>query len=254
MRSGPPDAEDAISREAIPSSVRRRDVLRAIGAAGATSVSGCLRSVVGTGRRESRPTPTVTVTPTGTASPTDTPTPTGSPTPTESPTPTATPRPMTAFDASELDSIEDVTPIERAIHGRVNDLRVKRGHSTLEYNPVLAYAARIHSRDMAVNDYFAHETPDGISFQERINSYTEGRPIDDCVYWENIAWGESSNLVYEHGGASAVAEWLVESWMDSPPHRRNMLGAEKEIEGIGVYVRDDATIYATQEIGLCSRV
>ena len=95
----------------------------------------------------------------------------------------------------------------------------------------LVAAAQGHSDDMAARDYFDHESPEGEGPGERAaaEGYTE---------WsgENIALGY------------AIAEAVVEGWMDSPGHRRNILDCDSKATGVGV-ADSDRGIYWTQMFG-----
>jgi hypothetical protein len=67
---------------------------------------------------------------------------------------------------------------------------------------------------MVADGYFAHDTPSGVSFIDRIvaTGYTRG-----ASYWlvgENLVWGSYS--------LSTPAS-MVQAWMDSPAHRANIM-------------------------------
>jgi uncharacterized protein YkwD len=98
----------------------------------------------------------------------------------------------------------------------------------------LVAAARGHSVDMATRDYFDHESPEGEGPGER--AAAEGYPD-----WsgENIAMGYST------------PEAVVEGWMDSPGHRRNILDCTSVAIGVGAADSGDAGrgIYWTQMFG-----
>jgi uncharacterized protein YkwD len=53
---------------------------------------------------------------------------------------------------------------------------------------------------------------------------------------ENVAWSK---------GASDVAKVTVDGWINSPGHRKNMLG-DFNYSGIGVHVTSDGRYYLTQ--------
>jgi uncharacterized protein YkwD len=104
---------------------------------------------------------------------------------------------------------------ERARH----DLRPLRLH------PRLARAARSHSEDMARRDYFAHTSPSGADFVDRVRRAGYLRGARSWRVAENIAWGT---------GSLSSPRAITRAWMDSPGHRANILdGSYREI-GIGV--------------------
>ena len=87
----------------------------------------------------------------------------------------------------------------------------------LKMNADLRCAARLHSRDMAEQGYFDHESLDGRSFSDRIKEagYT-GSPVG-----ENIASGQKT------------PESVMESWMSSDGHCRNIMKAKTNEFGVG---------------------
>lgn len=142
--------------------------------------------------------------------------------------------------AVPLDTRPDVSPmaIERAIHEVTNERRCRHGRSALSVDHHLAMIAREHSRDMATNDFFAHESPANESTADRY----------DRADYEWRRCGE--NISYKHPtslrDARAIATEFVEGWLDSPGHRENLLGSDWAVEGIGVYCCSDGHVYATQ--------
>ncbi len=83
--------------------------------------------------------------------------------------------------------------------------------------PRLVQAARSHSRDMAVNNFTGHTGSDGSDMVMRLERV--------CVRWriaaENVGWG------------SPDAAAMMQAWMDSAPHRANILNPELTEVGVG---------------------
>lgn len=154
--------------------------------------------------------------------------------------PTPTPKPMTEFDATEPDSFtrEERKSVEREIHNLVNSERREHDLRPIDLNGDVTYIARTKSRDMAVEGYFAHKEPDGDFHVDRLEDY--GYELD--VTAENL----SRLNVNPDTAISVIAERVVHSWMKSPPHRREILYPDYNLEGVGVYVTSDYTIYVTQ--------
>lgn len=96
----------------------------------------------------------------------------------------------------------------------------------LRHNRRLARAALRHARDMAARDYFAHESPDGRDFVDRILDTSYVR-LDDpgWVLGENLGWGS---------GELSTPRAMVRSWMHSPGHRDNIL--ERRFREVGIAV------------------
>ncbi|MFF5985690.1 CAP domain-containing protein [Prauserella flavalba] len=111
----------------------------------------------------------------------------------------------------------------------VNDERADAGCPAVTVDSRLTRAAQKHSDDMARREYLSHTSPDGRTFDERIRDEGYPRPAA-----ENIAMGLSS------------PEAVMDAWMSSDGHRRNILNCD--ITTIGVGVNSDGW-YWTQNFG-----
>ncbi|HEY9641862.1 MAG TPA: CAP domain-containing protein [Coleofasciculaceae cyanobacterium] len=100
-----------------------------------------------------------------------------------------------------------------------NTYRVQFGLQPLKLNTKLSAAAFVHSRDMALNDFFDHTGSDGSRAAERISA--QGYKYLNAG--ENIAAGY------------ATPEAVVEGWMNSPGHRANILYPNVKEIGVGFY-------------------
>jgi len=115
---------------------------------------------------------------------------------------------------------------ERAAHR----MKVLRPHGALNL------AAHRHSTDMAIRNYFAHDTKGGGRFSTRIMAARYVRPNTHWSIGENLAWGT---------GQLSTPASIVEAWMRSPGHRANILkGTYAEI-GIGIATSGAKIIYTT---------
>jgi uncharacterized protein YkwD len=124
---------------------------------------------------------------------------------------------------------EDASVTEQLVFELTNAFRAKNGKSALAWNDALASAARAHSQDMAVNNYFSHTGLDGRSVGTRITN--------SGYKW--TAYGE--NIIYGYGNPFAA----VDGWINSEGHRSNMLGGFKDL-GVGWSAAGD---YGTQDFG-----
>ena len=107
----------------------------------------------------------------------------------------------------------------------LNAERRSRGLRPLRSNSRLARAARLHSRDMVSKRYFSHDARDGRSMLDRIRAAGYLRARAAFTVGENIGWGS---------GSLASPRALVRAWMDSPPHRANILHRRYREIGIGL--------------------
>ena len=113
-----------------------------------------------------------------------------------------------------------LSTVDRATLCLLNAERRKRGLAPLKENGELDEASVGHSRDMVRRKYFEHG-----DFAARIKAsgYLSG-----ATSWgigENIAWG---------GGSYATPAAIVQMWMDSPPHKENILSSHFHEIGIGI--------------------
>ncbi|MFI7135594.1 CAP domain-containing protein [Nonomuraea sp. NPDC050153] len=147
----------------------------------------------------------------------------GSPTPAApSPSSTKTPPPSSGpVGTAEENEVVRLTNAERA----------KGGCQPLTPDPQLRAAAFGHSDDMAKKNYFSHESKDGRSFMDRIRAagFTGG-----SGWAENIAKGQSS------------AASVVQSWMNSPGHRNNIMNCGYTLIGVGLAKNSSGTNHWTQ--------
>jgi len=168
----------------------------------------------------------------------------------------------TTDDGSESDgdtplSELDRSRVEQLVHEHINERRAEHGLGSLAFDDDLREIARYHSRDMAENDYFSHESPSGESRSDRYEKFDYDCRADagDGRYYtggENIAYTYYDTDVNADWGtvryttADELAAGIVKSWMNSEGHRENILTAAWNNEGIGIYVTAEGKVYATQ--------
>jgi len=109
--------------------------------------------------------------------------------------------------AAQTAGLRDLGRVRADMLARVNAERRKAGVPLLKPNPKLDAAAQRHAEDMLARAYFAHESPEGKTVRDRARA----ADYDWRAVGENIAEGQLS-----------VAE-VMETWMNSPGHRRNIL-------------------------------
>jgi len=131
----------------------------------------------------------------------------------------------------------DISRIELEVFRLVNWARAERGLDPYRYDDVLADLARRHSANMRDFRFFAHTdhesfTPD----QRRLKYYPELLVIR---FAENIATGFGTT-------ESEIAANLVESWMNSPGHRANILSPDYTHIGVGIVHAAATKYFGTQ--------
>ena len=109
-------------------------------------------------------------------------------------------------------------PLNNGVLKRVFDLtnieRSKAGLPPLTFNSKLTAAAQKHSQNMAMQDFFDHR-----QLVERVRA--EGYQYSRIG--ENISAGQST------------PESVVQGWMNSPGHRKNILNSQFRELGVGYY-------------------
>ena len=122
---------------------------------------------------------------------------------------------------------------EREIFNFTNVHREAYGLQPLVWDYTLAHAARVHSRDMATNNFISHTGSDGSLIDDRL----------ERAGLSGTGWGENIN-----GGINNVYT-AVTSWMDSPGNRMNILSPHMTHMGVGFYYEpySEFVFYTTQK-------
>lgn len=142
------------------------------------------------------------------------------------PPPGAFGAPGTSCTGGDLDpSASNLSQVGKTIVCLLNVERKTRGLGQVRANPRLSRAALGHAKDMVAKTYFTHDSPSGASFIDRIKrtGYLNGG--GRWTVGENIAWGS---------GPRATPREIVDAWMNSPPHRANILSKRFREIGIGI--------------------
>lgn len=102
----------------------------------------------------------------------------------------------------------------------VNAFRVYHGRSVLTWHSAAATAARLHSEDMAANNYFSHYGLNGSTPSSRISA----QGVTNY-------WGVGENIVCGYPVRSGVA--AHNAWINSSGHRSNILDSSWTHMGVG---------------------
>lgn len=162
-----------------------------------------------------------------------------------------TPRIETAGSEGRLNQ----AAMETRIHELVNDYRVAQGRTALQHDPALGNLARYHSAEMATTQHYGHVNMRGEDPTDRARKagYDCGNPLSIGVA-ENIihGWLYRSRTIgvavtsYDWYEQESLANLLVDSWINSPGHRRNILDRRYGVSGVGVAFGNANDIYGTQ--------
>ena len=118
-----------------------------------------------------------------------------------------------------------------------NNIRKKHKLKSFTWNDQLAKAAELKVQDIVTNNYFAHESPSGLT------------------PWY---WIRKSGYTYIHAGENLARDFsnpndIVVAWMASPTHRRNILDGRYKDIGIAVvdgYINGVETTLVVQMFGV----
>jgi uncharacterized protein YkwD len=108
------------------------------------------------------------------------------------------------------------------VFSRINSLRGVRGLRPLRVSRGLTAAATYHTNQMGLRGFFEHESANGAPFWKRVERFYPALAGRGWSVGENILWGSP-----DISPAAAVREW-----MQSPPHRENILSREWREIGI----------------------
>ena len=146
---------------------------------------------------------------------------------------------------------------EQQFEREVNKERERAGLKRLKIRNETRDAARFHSLDMGVNEFFSHTSPGGLSHDERIAAFDRTLISDRSA--ENVAQfgpavctDQDDKVVsclllpgFELPTRNEVVEHLHKELMLSDGHRENILDPDVTHMSVGV-ARTDTGFYVTQ--------
>lgn len=141
--------------------------------------------------------------------------------------------PAAAQETGELESLRS-----EAL-SLVNNARSQHALDPLELGESLNQAAQAHAEDMLESDYYSHVSPEGETVKDRYLDHGGNR-------WKLVA----ENIATCDGCPTTPTVERVrsfqEGWMNSPPHRENILKEGLESFGFGIVGGGSGRIYAVQ--------
>ena len=132
--------------------------------------------------------------------------------------------------------------LERRIFQLTNEGRRKNGLPSLDSDNDLAVKARAKSADMLTNNYFSHTNPEGKTLKDRMQEEKPASYKTISRIGENIYMGARFDYSVD---VKTQARMIVDGWMTSPGHRKNILDPSYTHMGVGVAAKDKMC-YATQ--------
>jgi uncharacterized protein YkwD len=120
--------------------------------------------------------------------------------------------------------------LESALIAGINAVRRDHGLKPIAVSSKLSRAAAQHTLEMGTDGYFEHESFDSTPFWKRIERWYPSKR------WRS--WSVGENLLYE--SPDLTASEGVDMWMQSPPHRANLLDRSWREIGVSAIHFDSA--------------
>ena len=148
--------------------------------------------------------------------------------------PATTKKPSAAATPDTSQSMGDYTTEflsmqEQIAWNLLNQDRLNAGLQALPLDAELSRIARLKSRDMHENNYFAHTSP------------TYGSAANMLKTFGYAFSGVGENIAHH-----ATVDKSQAAFMSSQGHKQNILGSQWSKVGIGVWVDDQGFVYVTQ--------
>lgn len=168
--------------------------------------------------------------------------------------------------ASDAPPKIDIPEMEQQIHRLINQERQNHGLIPLAWDEQLTRIARNHSLDMASHRYFSHTNLQGEDAavrgknlgwnkKKRIGPTTWLTGLAENIFLNHlydkmvktVQNGVIVNMEYAWNHPDKIALSTVQGWMDSPPHRKNILSPLYDRQGIGIAIRE-SEVLITQDL------
>jgi uncharacterized protein YkwD len=122
------------------------------------------------------------------------------------------------FFAAATAGLGDRARIETEMLARINDLRRRAGLPPLAPNPLLDRISQEHAEDMLLRSYHGHRrAPEDLGPSDRARADGYGPGIGENIVEQRYSVQEA-----------------LDAWLDSPPHRRNLLDPGIREVGLGI--------------------
>lgn len=146
-----------------------------------------------------------------------------------------------------------VADLERQVLRELNRVRREHRRAPLFADTSLATIARGHSQAMLERGFFAHHDPEGrragdrahragYRFRQLGENLFRGRLYDTITTTRRGDYIRTSYLWFTPEDLAAL---VVESWMESPGHRENMLSPAYDFGGVGIVLGPEFEVFTT---------
>ncbi len=129
--------------------------------------------------------------------------------------------------------------LDAGVLGGLNAIRTAHGLKPLRLSTSLSAAAAFHSRELASDGYFSHDSAGGGAFWKRIERWYAPVPQGSWTVGENLLWQSPS----------VNASQALAAWMKSPEHKANILSPDwREIGIAAVHVESAGGVYGGRPV------
>jgi uncharacterized protein YkwD len=129
--------------------------------------------------------------------------------------------------------------LQSGILVQLNELRASHHLHPLVLSHSLTEASLAHTREMAVDGYFAHNSNDGSAFWKRIQRFYVSSGYGFWSVGENLLWS----------APDVDSEGAIKLWLASPEHKRNMLDPRwREIGIAAIHVDSGPGVFGNQPV------
>jgi uncharacterized protein YkwD len=133
--------------------------------------------------------------------------------------------------------------VAAAVVDEANRVRVQHGTGVMHQDAALQRSAQDYANELAARRVLEHTSPTP-------GRRTVGERVDAAgVRWTAVA----ENLGMLTGPAPTVPRRVVQMWLDSPGHRRNLLGEQWTLSGAGVGL-DERGYYFVVQVYVAAQV
>lgn len=150
----------------------------------------------------------------------------------------------------------DLPLLEKLLHLEINDARKNNGLKKLSKNRVLTKAADNQTSFQLTQEFLNHEQPMTVMKTplDRVEHFGGGfNMVGENLIFEGFTVRTTNGKVTEIVTPTylELAKTMVKNWMNSPPHRKNIL--DKRFTHVGTnlkYNEKNHAVYATQVFGV----
>ena len=141
----------------------------------------------------------------------------------------------------EFRNLQTVQKYREEVLRLTNAARTSNGLPALRTHPLLQFAAQSYAEDMVKRRFYGHNSPEGKTPSDRIRNTGYGKQLAQTCHC-TVARKFGENIARGMTGLRTPSE-IVTGWMGSPVHRHNILSADFDEIGIGLWGSDYGRIW-----------